>query len=95
VTKLLTTNVAQALIACGRTADAAALIDPLTSGPPGRDRWIVHEARAEIDLLRGDIEAATQRRQLIKACASHIGLGNIEHARETAQWAVELALWAG
>ena len=38
----------------GRTDDAAAIIDPLTGGPPGRDHWIIHSQRAEIDMLRGD-----------------------------------------
>jgi tetratricopeptide (TPR) repeat protein len=60
-------NAAEALLAVGRTAEAAALIDPLTTGPPDRDHWLVHETRAEIDLLRGDIGAAAGRRQLIDA----------------------------
>jgi hypothetical protein len=33
---------AEALLAQGRTGDAAALIDPLTTGPPERDRRIEH-----------------------------------------------------
>ena len=69
------------------------MIDPLTAGPPDRDHWLVHQARAEIDLLRGHIEAAAGRRQQIKVCVGHIG--SIEHARESAQRAAELALWAG
>jgi len=69
------------------------VIDPLTAGPPDRDHWLVHQARAEIDLLRGHIEAAAGRRQQIKVCVGHIG--SIEHARESAQRAAELALWAG
>ena len=50
---LLAANAAEALIARGRTAEAAALIDPLTTGPPDRDHWAEHDFRAEIDLLRG------------------------------------------
>jgi DNA-binding CsgD family transcriptional regulator/tetratricopeptide (TPR) repeat protein len=84
---------AEALLALGRTAEAAALIDPLTPGPPDRDHWMVHEARAEIDLLRGNIEAAARRRQQIKACVAHIS--SVDFSRESAQQAAELALWAG
>jgi len=51
---VLAGNAAEALLALGRTAEAAALIDPLTVDPPDRDHWPVHQIRAEIDLLRGD-----------------------------------------
>ena len=57
-------NAAEALLALGRTAEAAALIDPLTTMPPDRDRWLAHVNCAEIDLLRGDTDAATERWQL-------------------------------
>ena len=53
-------NAAEALLALGRTAEAAALIDPLTTMPPDRDRWLAHVNRAEIDLLRGDTGAAAE-----------------------------------
>lgn len=88
---ILAANAAEALLALGRTNEAAELIDPLTAGPPDRDHLVVHEVRAEIDLLRGDIEAATQRRQ-IGARLDHVS--SIDHARESAQLAAELALWA-
>ena len=90
---VLASNAAESLLARGRTAEAAALIDPLTTGSPDRDHWFVHEMRAEIDLRRGDIPAATRRREQIRACAGQIG--SIDTARETARWAAELALWAG
>jgi len=90
---VVASNAAEALLAQGRTAEAAALIDPLTSGPPDRDHWVVHEARAEIDLLRGDLEAAARRQQQIKACVPHFS--SVDFAREWAQRAAELALWAG
>ena len=57
-------NAAEALLAVGRTAEAAALINPLTAGPPDRDRWLAHVTRAELDLLRGDTGAAAGRWQL-------------------------------
>jgi DNA-binding CsgD family transcriptional regulator/tetratricopeptide (TPR) repeat protein len=90
---VLAANAAEALLALGRTAEAAALIDPLTAGPPDRDHSVVHEMRAEIDLLRGDIEAAAERQQQIYALIPRSG--SIDSARETAQRTAELALWAG
>jgi DNA-binding CsgD family transcriptional regulator/tetratricopeptide (TPR) repeat protein len=86
---VLAANAAEALLARGRTAEAAALIDPLTTGLPGRDRHLVHDLRAEIDLLRGDIEAAAGRLQRSTALAI-----NIDDARATAQRRAEVALWA-
>jgi DNA-binding CsgD family transcriptional regulator/tetratricopeptide (TPR) repeat protein len=90
---ILASNAAEPLLAQGRTAEAAALIDPLTSGPPDRDHWVVHQARTEIDLLRGDIEAAAARQQQIMECVPLIG--SLDASRERAQRAAELALWAG
>src|SRR5262249_15010832 len=89
---ILANNVAEALLARGRTAEAGALIDPLTAGPPDRDHWAVHQCRVEIDVLRGDLEAAARRQRQINALGY---IGNIEHARETLQLSAELALWAG
>ncbi len=48
--------------------------------------------RAEIDLLRGDTEAAGQRQQLLSVITAHSGFEDT--AWETAQRAAELALWA-
>ena len=90
---ILAFNACEALLASGRTAEAAALIDPLTAGPPDRDHWPVHEARAELDLLRGDTGAAARRWRLIDAISALFG--GVEYARESAQRAAELALWAG
>jgi DNA-binding CsgD family transcriptional regulator len=90
---VLPANASEALLALGQTAEAAALIDPLTAGPPDRDHFPVHTNRAEIDLLRGDIEAAAQRWQQINAVIGRYF--SIDFAREAAQRAAELALWAG
>jgi DNA-binding CsgD family transcriptional regulator len=90
---ILAVNAAEALLALGRTAETAELIGPLTAGAPHPNDWVVHEARAEIDLLRGDIDAAARRRQLIGAIPGHTR--SVEDAREGAQRAAELALWAG
>jgi DNA-binding CsgD family transcriptional regulator len=91
---ILAVNTSEAWLSQGRTAEAAALIDPLTAGPPDRDNWLLHQARAGIDLLRGDIDAATGRSRVIDAVPAHLG-GSIDYTREVAQWAMELALWAG
>ena len=90
---IVVSNASEALLARGGTAEAAAVIDPLTAGAPDRLHLLVHEARVEIDLLRGEIDVAVRRQQLIDAIFAHVG--NIEVARESAQRAVELALWAG
>jgi DNA-binding CsgD family transcriptional regulator len=90
---ILAASAAEALLARGRTADAAAVIDPMTAGLPDRDHWLVHEARAVIDLLRGDVGAAARRRQQIDVLAAD--LGHIDTVREVAQHAAELALWTG
>jgi DNA-binding CsgD family transcriptional regulator len=89
---LLAANAGEALLALGRTDEAAALIDPRTPGPPDRDNWVVHDLRAEIDLLRGNTEAAERRWQLLGAITAQIG--SVDFARDTAQRAAELALWA-
>jgi DNA-binding CsgD family transcriptional regulator/tetratricopeptide (TPR) repeat protein len=86
-------NAAEALLAMGRTPEAAALIGPLTTGPPDRDHWLVHLARTEIDLLRGDTDAAAARRRQLDALSAQIR--HADYARESAQRATELALWAG
>jgi hypothetical protein len=90
---VLAANAAEALVALGRTGEAATLIDPLTPGPPDRDHWVLHAMRAEIDLLRGHTEAAGRRQQLLRVVTAHIGIEDA--AWETAQQAAELALWAG
>ena len=90
---VLAANVAEALLALGRTAEAAALIDPLTMTPPDRDRWVVDVARAEIDLLRGDTGAAAERWELIYAFPGLIS--RVDFAYESAPRAAEARLWAG
>jgi DNA-binding CsgD family transcriptional regulator/tetratricopeptide (TPR) repeat protein len=79
----------ESLLGRGRTAEAAALIDPETGGPVDRDRSVLHEARAEIDMLRGEPDAAAQRLRQIKTPSS------VDFARELGQRVAEVALWAG
>ena len=53
--------------------------------------WVMHERRAQIDLMRGDAEAATRRQQQI---SSFSFAGSIDNSRRLAQDAADLALWA-
>jgi DNA-binding CsgD family transcriptional regulator len=90
---LLAANAADALLALGCTARAAELIDPLTAAPPAQHDWWLHDVRAEIDLLRGEIEAAGRRHQQNRAFIGQPP--RVDWARETGQRAAGLALWAG
>ena len=90
-TAILAGNGAEALVDQGRTADAAALIGPLTDGPAGRDTWLAHAHRAEIDLLRGEAEAAAARQEQIAAIVGRVG--SDDWSREGALRAAELRLW--
>jgi DNA-binding CsgD family transcriptional regulator/tetratricopeptide (TPR) repeat protein len=86
-------NAAEAMLALGRVAKAAELIDPLTSRPADRDHYPVHELRAEIDLLRGDIDTAAGRLQRITSVVGR--LSSIDNAGAFAQRTAEVAVWAG
>jgi DNA-binding CsgD family transcriptional regulator/tetratricopeptide (TPR) repeat protein len=90
---VLISNAAEGLISRGHTSEAAALIDPLTAEPLDHDHWVVHEWRAEIDLLRGNIAAAASRRQQVDDLIGHSG--GIDWACESVTRAAELALWSG
>jgi DNA-binding CsgD family transcriptional regulator/tetratricopeptide (TPR) repeat protein len=85
-------HAADALLALGRTAEAAALIGPLTNMPPDGDRWLTHVIRAEIDLLRGGAGAAAGRWQQIYAIPALIS--RVDFAYEAAPRALEASLWA-
>jgi DNA-binding CsgD family transcriptional regulator len=82
-------NTVEGLLSRGRTAEAAALIDPHTSGPVDRDHVFLHVCRADIDLLRGEVDAAAQRLAQTKLEAS------LEISRELGQRFAEVAVWAG
>jgi DNA-binding SARP family transcriptional activator len=86
-------NAFEALLALGSTARAAALVDPLTTRLPDRDHWVLHEARAELDLLRGDVHAAARRHQRVRVIIGSVS--DMLYARESACRGTEVALWAG
>jgi DNA-binding CsgD family transcriptional regulator len=89
----LIANAAAAMWSRGDTAVAAALIDPLTTGPPRGDDWFTHLIRALLDMLRGDHAAAAARQQQVHVLAGHIS--DVGAAYEAARLTVEVALWAG
>jgi DNA-binding CsgD family transcriptional regulator len=93
VASFLAINAAEALLALGRTAEAAALLDPLTSTAPDRVYWVVQVTRAEIDLLRGDADAAAGRWRQIYALPAVVS--RVDFSYESAPRAVEASLWAG
>jgi DNA-binding CsgD family transcriptional regulator len=82
-------NAVEGLLGRGCTAEAAAVIDSRTTGPVDRDHWPLHQARAEIDLLRGDVDSAAKRLRSIETGASS------EFVRDVEQDVAEVALWAG
>ncbi len=82
-------NAVEGLLGRGRTSDAAALIDPLTTGPITLDSWELHQARAEIDLLRGEVKAAAQRLRRMGTRAS------VGDALGLDRRVAEVELWAG
>jgi DNA-binding CsgD family transcriptional regulator/tetratricopeptide (TPR) repeat protein len=92
-TVTLVANAAEAMWSMGRTAEAAVLVDPLTTGPPRGDDWFVHLTRAFLDMLRGDHAAAAARQQQVSALTGHHS--SVNAVREATQLTVEVALWAG
>jgi DNA-binding CsgD family transcriptional regulator len=89
----LTAHAAEALLALGRTGEAAALIDPLTAGPPDPDHWPAQVIRAETDLLRGDTGAAARRWQLMETLPAITS--RVDFGYDGAPRAAEALLWAG
>jgi hypothetical protein len=86
--EILLANAVEGLLGRGRVAEAAALIDPHTTGLVTWDQQILHVCRAEIDLLRGEVDAAARRLQPIEV---EPGLGTVH---ELGQRAAEVGLWA-
>ena len=82
-------NAAEALLARGRTTEAAELIDELVE----LDRFPAQWMRVEVDLLRGDIAGAVDRLRHITEALGRIT--SIDNTRDFAQRAAEVALWAG
>jgi tetratricopeptide (TPR) repeat protein len=80
-------NAVEGLLARGRVGEAAALIDPDTTGPVDWVHWPLLRLRADMDLVRGEVELAAQR-------LASIEIGGSEHALDVEQDIAEAALWA-
>jgi DNA-binding NarL/FixJ family response regulator len=91
---ILASNACNGLLNSGRTAEAGALIDPLTSGPPDHQHLYLHLNRVELDTMRGDLDAAGRRLGQVQAIA--VGqVGGFRGQDLAPMLAADLALWAG
>jgi DNA-binding CsgD family transcriptional regulator/tetratricopeptide (TPR) repeat protein len=81
-------NAVEGLLGRGRAAEAAALIDPEITGPVDWDHWPLLQLRADVDLVRGEVELAAQR-------LASVEIGGSEYALDHEQDVAEVALWAG
>src|SRR5262245_3768672 len=85
---VLVGNTIECLLVRGRVTEAAALIDREAMGPINPDSVILHQNRAEIDLVCGEATAAMERLAETKFEAS------LDISREIGQSFAEAALWA-
>jgi DNA-binding NarL/FixJ family response regulator len=90
----LTANACSVLVETGQTAAAGALVDPLTSEPPDLHHVYLHLCRVEVDMLRGDLDAAWRRLRQIQAMAAD-QVGGFRGEDYAPQLAADLALWTG
>jgi DNA-binding NarL/FixJ family response regulator len=91
---VLACNACNGLLNIGRTAEAGALIDPLTSGPPDHQHLYLHLNRVELDTMRGDLDAAGRRLRQVQAIA--VGqVGGFRGQDLAPMLAADLALWTG
>jgi DNA-binding CsgD family transcriptional regulator/tetratricopeptide (TPR) repeat protein len=90
----LTANACAVLVETGQTATAGGLLDPLTSGPPDLHRVYLHLCRVEIDMLRGELDAAWRRLQQVQAMTAD-QVGGFRGEDYAPRLAADLALWAG
>ncbi len=87
---ILTANAVEALLNLGRTADAAALIDPVTDSEPDRHNWVLHGSRALVDLWRGQMAGAVRRTRAVDEIAP---CGYVQFDSEYTRDTTEIALW--
>jgi DNA-binding CsgD family transcriptional regulator/tetratricopeptide (TPR) repeat protein len=91
---ILACNACNGLLNSGRTAEAGALIDSLTSGPPDHQHLYLHLNRVELDTMRGDLDAAGRRLRQVQAIA--VGrVGGFRGEDLAPLLAADLALWTG
>ena len=91
---ILACEACNGLLNSGRTAEAGALVDPLTSGPPDQQHLYLHLNRVELDTMRGDLDAAGRRLRQVQALA--VGqVGGFRGEDLAPMLAADLALWSG
>jgi DNA-binding NarL/FixJ family response regulator len=89
---MLAANACSKLFAGGRIAEAGALIDALTTGLPDLQHVYLHLNRIQVDLLRGDLEAAGRRLRAVQAItAGQVGWFRAQDYAPLVT--AELALW--
>ena len=91
---VLTANAFAVLVNTGQTTAAGELVDPLTDGAPDRQHVYTHLCRVEVDILRGELDAAQRRLQEVQAIT--VGRQGGFRAQDYAPLlAADLALWTG
>ncbi len=85
----LRSNIAQAMRLAGQVRRAAELIDPITEGAPSHLLAGDHAVRAHLDVLRGRLDAATERFEALCAVPTD-GFGDliefVEHVADADLW---------
>ena len=84
-------HVSQALTRAGQVQRAAELVDPVTENAIVRDLWPVHMERAGLDVLRGRVEAASERLDALWA----LDVPWMSQRIELAEHAAIADLWRG
>jgi tetratricopeptide (TPR) repeat protein len=93
---LLRSNISEALTRAGFVSRAAVLIDPVTEVPFDHGRWPVHLERANLDAIRGRLEAAQDRLSSLRNdTASILVRAEIETRKELVNYAAVIDLWDG
>ena len=77
------------MLAQGRVTDAAMIIDPLTRDEPTQHHLAVHRIRIRLDVVRGDLAAASSRLAAVRAVAPD----NPSIVLALEQDALEIGVW--
>jgi hypothetical protein len=93
-TILVRTNISEALTRAGLVERAAGWIDPVTEVPFDTDRWPLHIERANLDALRGHLEAAQHRLAALRDDSlSILYQADIEARAHLVNYAAQVDLW--
>jgi DNA-binding CsgD family transcriptional regulator len=91
LTAILRSNLFEALVDLGRVDAAARLIDPVSQDEPGVSARANYEARAYMEMLRGNIADARHRWTELHALPPH----PLQWRASTFPWEAETSLWDG